>query len=72
MISCGKSIKIWPILNKNKIKEFENTLIKPLYYMKCEEIINKIEYILNKDKKINYDYLLSNSDNSIYLFKYMK
>ena len=40
--------------------------------MKCEENITKIEYVINKDKNSNYDYLLAHSDNSIYLFKYMK
>ena len=81
IISCGEEglIKIWPLIDQKKIIELNSKLIdnleisiKPIYYMKCEENIIKIEYVINKDKNSNYDYLLAHSDNSIYLFKYMK
>ena len=43
-----------------------------MYLYKCEIIIQKIEYLINKDKTVNYDYLLGSSNYSIYLFKYIK
>ena len=81
IISCGNDyfIKIWPLIDNNKIIEFNKFISKekeinlsPLYLYKCEIIIQKIEYLINKDKTVNYDYLLGSSNYSIYLFKYIK
>ena len=79
IISCGRDffIKIWPLIDCHKIKEINNILtngkqieLTPLYQYKCEEIINKIEFIINKNKDLEYDYLLGTTNKSIYLFTY--
>lgn len=79
VISCGNDyyIKIWPLINSYKIMELNNYLengrqinLSPLCQYKCKVIINKIEYIGNKNKNEKNDYLLGCSKTSIYLFKY--
>ena len=82
IISCGNEycIKIWPLIDYDKIIELNKILIKdntinlsPIYIFKCEESnIDKIEYIKNNDKNANYDYLLCNLHNSLYVYKYIK
>ena len=82
IISSGNGyyIKIWPLIDYDKIIELNKILIKdntinlsPIYIFKCEEsYIKKIEYMKNNDKNANYDYLLCILQHSLYLFKYIK
>ena len=82
IISCGNGcyIKIWPLIDHDRIIELNKILIKdntvnlsPLFTFKCEETnIQKIECMKNNDKNVNYDYLLCNTIYSLYLFKYIK
>lgn len=79
IISCGndKYIKIWPIINNEKILELNNVLsngkkinLKALFEYQCKEIVYKLEYIINKEKDKKYDHLLGGTRNAIYLFQY--
>ena len=79
IISCGNdcTIKIWPLINSTILKTLNNILINgkqivlhPLHSYKCEDIIVKIEYIINKNKSEKHDYLLGCSLKSIDLFIY--
>ena len=75
VISCGSDycIKVWPIINSQKILELQNLNgrqvdLSPIFLYKCEDIINRIELISNDNKK--NDILLGCSKKSIFLFSF--
>ena len=75
VISCGSDyyIKVWPIINSEKIIEFKNLNgsqidLSPIFQYKCEDIINRLELIFIDNEK--NDYLLGCSKKSIFLFNF--